>query len=881
MKPERVPAWRRYLRFWRANPDADVADELRFHLDSAVAEFVAGGMTLDAARAEAVRRFGDIDAITTTLHSLSHERERTMEWQDRLRVVRDDLRFASRQLRKNVGFTVVAVLTLALGIGANSAIFSIVYSVLLRPLPYAHADRLLTLRERNGANDTDGMVVTYGNFHEWSQRVHAFEALGAYAYGSLTLTGAGDPRVIDVLHASAGYWRALFIPPVLGRFFGPSDDSPSAPHVVVLSHKLWQSAFNGDSTIVGRSITLSGEPYTVLGVASPDYSTPTVSAYVPLALTSAQIQEHADHELAVVGLVRAGVPRATALAELTRVETQLAHQYPNSYFDGGIIARPLLDSIVGPVRTLLFILLSAVALVLLIACVNIANLLLARAGVRQKEMAVRTALGAGRGRIIAQLLTESLLLAGAGAGLGLLVAAALLRFLIVRSPLGIPRIDDATINGPVLAFTTLLAVACGVGFGLLPALRASKLDLQRTLREGGRSDTAVARGYLRATLVVCQVSMAMVLLVGAGLLVRSAVLMQRVDPGFDPHNLLVAGVELPAARYPTDSANARQLDEILGSVRAVPGVASASLVSRIPIASWGSDCNFRTEGTPPHGASFNANARVATPGYFETLRIPLLRGRAFTSADIGGGVRVAVINQRLEKKLFGGGEGIGRRISCGEAASWLTVVGISGDLHARGLGEEVRDEVYVPLSQSPRGDMAVVVRGAVPVTTLAPAIRRAVAALDPLLPLSGMRTMDEIIGRTLAAPRFISQLLSLLGALGLTLAVIGIYGVIAYVVAQRTNEIGIRIALGADTSRVLAMVVRQGVALAVLGIAIGSLASYFLATTLTSMLYGISPRDPLTFAAVALLLGAVAALASLIPARRAAKVDPLEALRAT
>jgi putative ABC transport system permease protein len=369
-------------------------------------------------------------------------------------------------------------------------------------------------------------------------------------------------------------------------------------------------------------------------------------------------------------------------------------------------------------------------------------------------------------------------------------------------------------------------------------------------------------------------------LIGAGLLVRSAILMQRVDPGFDPHNLLVAGIELPAARYPTDSARTQQFDAIARAVAALPGVASVTLVSRIPIASWGSDCNFRVEGSPEHGQSYNANARVATTGYFETLRIPLRVGRSFTSADRSSSGPVAVINHRLERKLFGNASGLGRRIACGSNPHWLTVVGITGDLHARGLGEEVRDEVYVPLAQSPRSSMAVIVRGSVPVTSLAGSMRRAIAAVDPLLPLSGLRTMDEIIDRTLAAPRFTSELLSLLGALGLALAVIGIYGVIAYFVAQRTNEIGIRMALGADAGRVVRMVVRQGLTLALLGIVIGSVASYFLAATLDSMLYGITSRDPVTFAFVVVLLATVAVLASLIPARRAASVDPLEALRA-
>ena len=885
--PDRLAAWRRYLRFWRPDPAADVADELRFHLESAVAEYVAGGMSPAGARAEAERRFGNIAGITSTLHHLTHERERAMAWRDRWDTVRADLRFALRQLRRSPGFTAVAVLTLALGIGANSAIFSVVYGVLLRPLPYAHAERLLDLRERFGPAGRGGMVVTFGNFAVWQQEARSFEAIGGYTWGGGTLTGAGDPRVVSLLRASASYWKALYIPPVLGRYFGAAEDRPDAPHVIVLSYALWQTAFAADSSIIGRPIMLSGEPYTVIGVAPAGYALRPQSndAWVPLALTQAQVAEHSDHELSVVGLVRAGVPAERAVAELTRIEARLATEYPHSYFDGGIVARPLRDSVVGPVRALLLILFGAVGLVLLIACVNVASLLLARAAVRQKEVAVRSALGAGRGRIVAQFLAESLLLALAGAAAGIGVAIVGIRLLVSNNPLGVPRLQEAALDAPVLALTVLLALLCGVAFGLFPALRASRPDLQRALREGSRQDTGSVRQGVRSALVVLQVSIAMVLLLGAGLLVRSALLLQRVPPGFDTHNLLVAGLGLPSSRYPTDTAVAQRYAEIQRAVAALPGVASVALVSRIPIGAFGADCGaFRREGSAPNdGSAVGANVRTATGNFFETMHIPLLRGRSFLSSDVPGAPGVVMVNRRLAHELFGSEDAIGRRIGCqgasGTEPSWSTIVGITGDLHASGLAADIQDEVYYPATRRMPNSMYLVLRGTVPVTTLTPAIRHAIASLDPLLPLSGVRTMDDIVRQSLATPRFTSALLTCLGGIGLLLAVIGIYGVIAYVVAQRTQEIGIRMALGASTGRVVGMVVRQGLALALAGIAIGAAASLLFSRVLASQLYGVSPRDPLTFVIVALLLAVVATAASFAPARRAARVDPLAALR--
>jgi predicted permease len=879
---EQVPSWRRYLRFWRSDAKADVADELRFHFESAIAEYIESGMSREAATVEAKRRFGDVDAIRRTLHILSNERERTMQRKDWIDAMQQDVRVAGRRLRKSPGFTLVVILTLALGIGANSAIFSVVRAVLLRPLPFRNADRLLNLREANGPDIPGGMFVTFGNYGSWVERSRSFEALaGSLGPSGLTLTGAGEPQQLRVTRATSHYWKALYIAPTLGRYFDTEDAKPGSGKVVVLSYSLWQSAFGGDSAIVGRRITLSGEPYVVRGVAAREYAlTPQgAAAWIPLVLTPEMLADHSDHELSVVGLVRPNVTTDAAIAELTAIQRDLKRQYPNAAFDGRIVARPYLEYLTGPGAKLLRVLFAAVGLVLLIACVNIANLLLARAAARRKEIAVRGALGAGRARIAGQLLVESLVLAGLGAVTGLGVAAVGTRFLVRRGPAALPRLQDASLDGTVVLFTLAVALVSGIAFGLLPAVRASRLNLQATLREAARTDAGVARHGVRSTLVVLQVSLALVLLVSAGLLVRSAILLQRVEPGLDPKNLFVGSIGLPNTRYPSDTVVAAQFSAILDAVRAIPGVKSAAYVSRVPIGSPGADCGVIREGNTNGGERLGAHIRSASPDYFSTLGIPIVYGRAFAAGDRVGAPPVAIINRRLARALFGTVDVVGRRIDgCGPLYP-VEVVGVTGDVRADGLAADIRDQVYYPSAQLIQRGMTLVVKADVPVLSLVPALRRAVNGLDPLLPISAPRTMEQIIDDTLATSRFQSTLLALLGGAGLLLAAIGIYGVISLLVVQRTQEFGIRIALGASRRQVLGLVVRQGLVLALIGIAIGGAVSVAATRVLDSMLFGVSARDPLTFAVVGVLLAVLAVVASVVPASRAMRVDPLVAMR--
>ncbi|HEU4786810.1 MAG TPA: ABC transporter permease [Gemmatimonadaceae bacterium] len=880
-----LPAWRRYLRFWRANAAGDVRDELSFHLASAIDELVAAGMSRDEARTLAVARFGDVGRISRTLYTLSEQRERGMARGEWWHTLKQDLVFGIRQLRKSPGFTLVAVLTLALGIGANSAIFSVVYSVLLKPLPYADGDRVLRLKQRNGQGSM--CCLPYGNFFKWARETSGFEALGATTgHPAMTLAGQGEPRPVSVTLASAGYWRTMFIPPALGRYFTDDEDREGAPKVVVISHALWESRFNGDRGVLGRTINLEGESYEVVGVAPPEYILypPAEKIWLPLAPPAWRLNDFGDHELSVYGLLRRGVPQAAAIRQIVEIDSRLAQQNPHNGYDGGVIATPLVETVLGPQRTLLYTLLGAVGLVLLIACGNIANLLIARAAMRRPEIAIRGALGATRSRIVAQLLVESLVLAFAGAVAGSFVGVAGMRFL-VTSPASLPRLQNTTLNLPVVLFTFALAVGCAILFGLFPAWRAARLDLQQTLRDGGRDSHGAARQRLRQALVVAELCVASLLLVGAGLLIKSSILIQSVSPGFDARNLMAFSVSLPSARYKAPAQIEAALDQIERAVAAAPGVKSVGRTQRAPMYGGGWDWTAAREGSDGHDeGAVDAEMRNASPNLFATLGVRLLRGRSFTAADLANSQPVAIISRALAERLYPGIDPLGHRISnnvSSDAPVWRAIIGVVDDMHGDGLTQDPPKTLYIPSTQWVVPDQTYLVRGALSARTVVPAIRRAVGGVDPLLALSGVSTMDDAIASSLATTRFTTWLLTLLGLTGLLLAAVGVYGVIAYVVTQRTHEFGVRIALGATGPAVRWMVVREGMVIGVIGVVLGLTASYFAARLLGAMLYGMTSRDPQTFAAAAIVLLAVGLAASYFPARRATRIDPLEALRST
>ncbi|HSA56500.1 MAG TPA: ABC transporter permease [Gemmatimonadaceae bacterium] len=877
---------------WKPSVTEEVDSELDFHIEMRTRELMTRGMDRERAQAEAVARFGDLGRVHSTLERIGRRRDRRERRSEWLSELRHDALYALRQLRRSPAFALVTILTLGVGIGATTSIFSAVYAVVLRALPYHDPGSIVRVYPHLDGNDESARASAFFALRDEARTV---EHLAALEYTTFTLVETDQlPSQHGGARATATYFTLLGVKPLLGRTFLAEEETPGRDQVAVLSHRLWTERFNADHAVLGRTVAINSRPVTIIGVmpASFTLSAGAEEMWTPLALTP---EERADYQkgfLALMGRLRPGTSVAQATTELTAIDRRQAEREPRANPRRTVRLDPLYATIVGSFRERLFILLGAVGLVLLIACGNVANLLLARGASRSREIALRAAIGAGRGRLVRQLLTESVMIGLAGSVAGLVLAIWGIKSIIAMSPEDVPRLAQAQLDPPTVAFALVLSFLSALLFGIVPALRLAGTDLQASLSEGGRGAIdGSTRDRLRRSLVVAEVALTLVLLVGAGLLIRSGIRLQGVEPGFDPARLFTGMLTLPSARYPTADAVVRTYRDIHDGVRAIPGVDSAALVFPPPMTDINASAGITPEGRPLDASGqMSAGLHLATPGVFATMRIPIRAGRDFTDDDVTGRPRVAIVNEAAARSGWPGENALGKRFALlrdsADAPIWWEVVGIVGDVRERGLREPPQAEMYLALAQTPpiilgalqRSMFVVAKTRGEPMAQLRQ-IKEAVAKVDPSLPLFGALSMEDRLANSMASARFNSVLLTVLGVIGLMLATVGIFGVISYFVSQRQREIGVRMALGATPRTVLLLVVRQGVRPVVLGVLLGLAASAAVTRILGTLLYDVSATDPVTLIAVAAGVLGIAIAAAAIPARRAARIDPLAALR--
>jgi putative ABC transport system permease protein len=806
-----------------------------------------------------------------------------------------DLRFGARALRRNPGFAAIAVITLALGIGANAAIFSVVNAVLLRPLPWSEPDRAVMIWSR--WISFDKTWVATGEVVDYRKRSRTLSEIAAWGEGQVNLTGDGEPERVAAASVSSNIFSTLGVSPLIGRTFTPAEDVPNGPDLVVLGFGLWNRRYSADESLIGRAILINGQPYQVLGVMPPDFVLPTdfqnpepTQLWVPLQMDPVSM-DHGSHGLYAAGRLAPGATVPQVADEMHGIARTMTEEglYPvQMQFD--TIVFSLTDEVVGSVRRAVWLLLGAVAFLLLIACANVANLLLARAEARQREIAVRSALGAGRLRVVRQLLTEGLVLSAVSGIAGLTLAYAGVRFLAWWNPASIPRVAGVSLDGRVLLFTAVVALVTSVLFSLVPALRALRSDLTDSLKDGGQNaSTGGSRQRFRNALVVLEMALAVVLLVGAGLTLRSLWALQRVPLGFDPSGVLTMRLALPTAGYEKPEQVVSFYQQLMDRVRQLPGVRAAGAARALPLGSTIGDFGLMIDGyQPPPGTGAKGDWQIVTDGYLEAMGERVVRGRGITTSDNSDGMLVALINEEMARRYWPSKDPLGGRFKIGGGSSqrpWVTVVGIVADVRHNGITGVVKEKFYVPHSQwhkslgnSIRGMTLVLKTGGDPATLAGP-VRQAVRELDPSLPVAEVRTMSNVVGATLSTPRFTGVLLSTFAALALALSAIGIYGVLSYLVSRRTREIGIRVAIGAGRMEVLRLIMRSGLVLALAGVAVGMGLAAWTSRLMQGLLHEVSPADPLTFVVVGVTLSLVAILASLVPAWRATRVDPVIALK--
>jgi putative ABC transport system permease protein len=872
--------WRRLADvFHRRRRTTDFEEELSFHREHIIQERMAAGRSAADAAWDAHRRLGNQTLIAEEVHTVL-----SFSWFEQ---VKQDVRYGVRALRKSAGFTTVAALTLALGIGANTAIFTVLYGVIFRPLPYADPNRVVILWESTPTMSQ--IVVSYQNYLDWKGQLRSFDDVALYhGNKSFTLTGAGNAERVAGGLGSGNLFSTLGVQPVIGRLFTAQDDQVGAERVAVITDAFWQDKFVRDSTVLGKTLTLDGVSYTIVGVLPPRFRLAQREVWIPVGLfanTEAFAQRNNHPGTIGIGRLKKGVTVAQMQVDLDQAYARLRAEYPDETAGIGASGDLFLNVVLGGIRPALYIIAGAVGLVLLIACANVANLLLGRASARQRELSLRLALGARRGRIVRQLLTESVLLSGIGGTLGVALAWVGVRVLLTLRPSNVPRLVDVHLDPTVLVFALVLSIVTGIVFGVIPALDAVRGDLVSSIRDGARGATSsVQRLRMRSALMVAEVALALVLLTSAGLLLRTVRNLTRQDIGTDPRNVITGLVSLPQQKYPDNARQAAAFALLLDRVRTIPGVTDASLSSDLPVTSnWQSGVTFEGEAPIQPGREPMVNVVVVDPHWFATMRMRLLLGRGPAPSDTRDAAGVAVISRSLSERFGGPGAAVGKRVRRGPSngeGPWLTIIGVVNDTRDEGLELRSKGTLYLPLAQESTGSLFLAARTTGEPSALVPALRQAMASVDPDVPLAQVQTLEAMIASSIAQPRFSMLMLGIFATVALLLAAIGIYGVISYSVAQRTHEIGVRMALGASQADVVGMVARQVLLMTGIGIAIGGVLAVSSGSLMTRLLYGVQPSDPITLGAVALGLAVVALIAAAVPAWQAARLDPVSALRA-
>jgi putative ABC transport system permease protein len=880
---------KRFFRLpWRSTRQirADVDEELGFHLDMRIDELVSLGHSRDAARSQALREFGDLDDARRYIGAVDHDIEAAQRRSEIMYDLWQDIGYTIRKLRAAPAFSLAAIVTLALGIGANTAIFSVVNGLLLEPLPFPQADRLVrVVYTQQGHQDVSTPMDLIDN----RSRATKFAGFALVEGATANLVrDNNDAERMQGVRVSANWFSLLRARPVVGRFFADNDDQPNAPNVVVVSEELWRRDFSADSNIAGKVVRINATPFTIIGVAPAAQRYPvTAELWMPKRITTQEFNDgsRGARWLGLLARVKDDATIAEANTEVKRISEAMEKQFPEVLRERRASLVTVQSFLTGDMRKPLFIMLGAVALVLLIACANVANLLLVRSTAREGEMAVRTALGAGRGRLVRQLLTESVLLSLAGAAVGLLVAKFGMHEMLSRAPANLPLVNTVSIDGRTLLLTVVVALVTGVVFGILPALQAGNHDLATALRAGSRGTRSRPSAHrAKQAIVVAEVALAVTLLTGAGLLLHSFVKLLSVDPGFRPEGVISMKVALPGRAY--DSTATRNfIRAVEERARALPGAKNVALANFIPLDGASYGFTFLIRGRPPLRPSEEPSTEVrqVTPDFFATLGMPVLRGRAITASDQPGTTKVLVVNQTLAKKFFPDGNAVGQWLAIGWGADttgeWRQIVGVAGDVRSSALSDAPEPTVYVPIMQAPYSNLSILVRSNASPATLAAPLRAIVRDLDHEIPVYSVQTMEERVANSVGRQKFYATLIAIFAGVALVLSAVGLYGVIAYAVSQRTHELGVRVALGATGDRITRMVVGEGLRLTAVGAVLGIAGSLLAGRLVATLLFGVTTVDPVTLAAVVAVLAIVTMLASWLPARRAARIDPLIAIR--